>query len=154
MPQVTRFVCVDSFASDTSMAPPNNVDVTRLVISPSKLEIKRLCRPVSFEIRLPPRGRALTDGSETYVKPGGTGAKPIQSNQNAIALAAREPVGPPLLCGTNTACEDIVNVLAFLLGSEAAFISRASILADGGYTGVDYFMKKEDESLREPLAWS
>ncbi|WP_272927723.1 hypothetical protein [Pseudarthrobacter sp. ATCC 49987] len=36
---------------------------------------------------------------------------------------------------------------AFLLGADASFINGASIVADGGYTGVDYFMKKENDSL-------
>lgn len=40
--------------------------------------------------------------------------------------------------------EDIAKVVASLLISEAAFIAGASIVVDGGYTGVDYFMKKED----------
>lgn len=46
--------------------------------------------------------------------------------------------------GRNGSPEDIAKVVAFLLSSEAAFITGASIVADGGYTGVDYFMKKED----------
>jgi NAD(P)-dependent dehydrogenase (short-subunit alcohol dehydrogenase family) len=50
--------------------------------------------------------------------------------------------------GRNGSPGDIANVVAFLLSSEAAFITGASIVADGGYTGVDYFMNKEDQSLR------
>jgi 3-oxoacyl-[acyl-carrier protein] reductase len=48
--------------------------------------------------------------------------------------------------GRNGSPEDIAKVVAFLLSSDAAFITGASIVADGGYTGVDYFMKKEDQS--------
>lgn len=46
--------------------------------------------------------------------------------------------------GRNGSPEDIAKVVAFLLSSEAAFITGASIVADGGYTNVDYFMKKEE----------
>jgi NAD(P)-dependent dehydrogenase (short-subunit alcohol dehydrogenase family) len=50
--------------------------------------------------------------------------------------------------GRNGSPSDIAKVVAFLLSTEASFISGASIVVDGGYTGVDYFMKKEDDSLR------
>jgi NAD(P)-dependent dehydrogenase (short-subunit alcohol dehydrogenase family) len=49
--------------------------------------------------------------------------------------------------GRNGNPEDIANVVAFLLSAEASFITGASIVADGGYTGVDYFMKKESDSF-------
>ena len=42
---------------------------------------------------------------------------------------------------------DIAKIVAFLLSDNASFITGASIIADGGYTGVDYFMKKESDSL-------
>jgi NAD(P)-dependent dehydrogenase (short-subunit alcohol dehydrogenase family) len=58
----------------------------------------------------------------------------------SYAAAALTPLG------RNGSPEDIAKVVAFLLSSEAAFITGASIVADGGYTGVDYFMKKEDQS--------
>lgn len=48
--------------------------------------------------------------------------------------------------GRNGSPEDIAKVVAFLLTSEAAFITGASVVVDGGYTGVDYFMKQEDQS--------
>lgn len=48
--------------------------------------------------------------------------------------------------GRNGNPEDIANVVAFLLSADASFITGASIVADGGYTGVDYFMKKENDS--------
>lgn len=48
--------------------------------------------------------------------------------------------------GRNGHPDDIAKVVAFLLSSEAAFITGASIVTDGGYTGVDYFMKREDQS--------
>jgi 3-oxoacyl-[acyl-carrier protein] reductase len=50
--------------------------------------------------------------------------------------------------GRNGSPEDIAKVVAFLLSSEAAFITGTSIVADGGYMGVDYFMKKEDQTFR------
>ncbi|WP_223932760.1 SDR family oxidoreductase [Arthrobacter sp. StoSoilB5] len=49
--------------------------------------------------------------------------------------------------GRNGSPEDIARIVAFLLSSDASFITGASIVADGGYTGVDYFMKKENDSL-------
>lgn len=54
--------------------------------------------------------------------------------------------------GRNGSPEDIAKVVAFLLSSEAAFINGASLVADGGYAGVDYFMKKEDQSYGGPTA--
>lgn len=49
--------------------------------------------------------------------------------------------------GRNGSPDDIAKVVAFLLSADASFITGASIVADGGYTGVDYFMKKENDSL-------
>jgi NAD(P)-dependent dehydrogenase (short-subunit alcohol dehydrogenase family) len=49
--------------------------------------------------------------------------------------------------GRNGAPVDIARVVAFLLSPEAAFINGASIVTDGGYSGVDYYMKKENDSL-------
>ncbi len=48
--------------------------------------------------------------------------------------------------GRNGLPEDIAKVVAFLLSPEAAFITGASIVVDGGYTGADYYMKKENDS--------
>lgn len=42
---------------------------------------------------------------------------------------------------------DIAKAVAFLLSDDASFITGASLVVDGGYTGVDYFMKKEHNSL-------
>lgn len=53
--------------------------------------------------------------------------------------------------GRNGSPGDIAKIVAFLLSADASFITGASIVADGGYTGVDYFMKKEDESLAKSL---
>ncbi|MET3951262.1 NAD(P)-dependent dehydrogenase (short-subunit alcohol dehydrogenase family) [Arthrobacter sp. UYEF36] len=49
--------------------------------------------------------------------------------------------------GRNGRPEDIAKIVTFLLSPDAAFITGASIVADGGYTGVDYFMMKEDQSF-------
>ena len=51
------------------------------------------------------------------------------------------------LLGRNGSPVDIAKTVAFLLGDDASFITGASIVVDGGYTGVDYFMHKENESL-------
>ncbi|OAE01635.1 SDR family oxidoreductase [Arthrobacter sp. OY3WO11] len=48
--------------------------------------------------------------------------------------------------GRNGSPEDIAKVVAFLLSAEAAFITGTSVVVDGGYTGVDYFMRKEDQA--------
>ncbi|MFB8369702.1 SDR family oxidoreductase [Pseudarthrobacter sp. NPDC055928] len=52
---------------------------------------------------------------------------------------------PPL--GRNGKPADIAKIVAFLLSPEAAFITGASLVPDGGYSGVDYYMKEEDQSL-------
>ena len=49
--------------------------------------------------------------------------------------------------GRNGKPDDIAAIVAFLLSASASFITGATIVADGGYTGVDYFMKKENDSL-------
>jgi NAD(P)-dependent dehydrogenase (short-subunit alcohol dehydrogenase family) len=49
--------------------------------------------------------------------------------------------------GRNGSPDDIARAVAFLLGADSSFITGASIVADGGYSGVDYFMKKENDSL-------
>jgi NAD(P)-dependent dehydrogenase (short-subunit alcohol dehydrogenase family) len=49
--------------------------------------------------------------------------------------------------GRNGSPADIAKAVAFLLSEDASFINGTSIVADGGYTGVDYFMKKENDSL-------
>ncbi|WP_181033509.1 SDR family NAD(P)-dependent oxidoreductase [Arthrobacter sp. SX1312] len=49
--------------------------------------------------------------------------------------------------GRNGRPDDIAGIVAFLLSASASFITGATIVADGGYTGVDYFMKKENDSL-------
>lgn len=49
--------------------------------------------------------------------------------------------------GRNGSPLDIAKAVAFLLSNEASFITGATIVADGGYTGVDYFMKKENDGV-------
>ena len=43
---------------------------------------------------------------------------------------------------------DVANVVAFLLSDEAAFITGATYVVDGGYTNVDSIMKKEADATK------
>lgn len=43
--------------------------------------------------------------------------------------------------------EEVAEVVSFLLSDRASFITGATIVTDGGYTNVDYIMKKEADSV-------
>ncbi|WP_172411800.1 SDR family NAD(P)-dependent oxidoreductase [Arthrobacter globiformis] len=72
------------------------------------------------------------------VSPGWVDSGILTESYEAASLTPLGRNGSPL---------DIARAVAFLLSDDASFITGTSIVADGGYTGVDYFMHKENESL-------
>ncbi len=58
-------------------------------------------------------------------------------SQEAAALSSLERNGEPA---------EIAELVSFLASSKAGFITGTTIVADGGYTNVDYIMKKEAEA--------
>jgi NAD(P)-dependent dehydrogenase (short-subunit alcohol dehydrogenase family) len=49
--------------------------------------------------------------------------------------------------GRNGAPTDVANLTMFLLGAASSFITGANYVIDGGYTGVDSIMKKENDAI-------
>ncbi|MFC9336003.1 SDR family NAD(P)-dependent oxidoreductase [Arthrobacter sp. NPDC057009] len=72
------------------------------------------------------------------VSPGWVDSGILTESYEAASLTPLGRNGSPL---------DIARTVAFLLSDDASFITGTSIVADGGYSGVDYFMHKENESL-------
>lgn len=58
-------------------------------------------------------------------------------SQDAAALSSLGRNGEPT---------EIAELVSFLASSKAGFITGTTIIADGGYTNVDYIMKKEAEA--------
>lgn len=48
--------------------------------------------------------------------------------------------------GRNGKAEEVAEVVSFLISERASFISGATIVVDGGYTCVDYILKREAET--------
>ena len=63
-----------------------------------------------------------------------------ESSMEAASLA-------PL--GRNGTPEEVAEVVSFLISDKASFVDGATIIVDGGYTCVDYIMKKEAEEFEQ-----
>jgi 3-oxoacyl-[acyl-carrier protein] reductase len=50
------------------------------------------------------------------------------------------------LLGRNATPQEIANVVSFLLSDKASFMTGSLVPVDGGYTAVDYVVKKEHEN--------
>jgi NAD(P)-dependent dehydrogenase (short-subunit alcohol dehydrogenase family) len=51
--------------------------------------------------------------------------------------------------GRNGKPEEIAEVVSFLISKKASFVTGSNIVVDGGYSCVDYIMKKESEEFSE-----
>jgi NAD(P)-dependent dehydrogenase (short-subunit alcohol dehydrogenase family) len=63
------------------------------------------------------------------------------STEESMSASSLTPLG------RNGVPVEVAKVVNFLVGEESAFITGANIVVDGGYSGVDYIMKTENDSL-------
>lgn len=50
--------------------------------------------------------------------------------------------------GRNGKPQEVADVVAYLISDKASFITGANVVVDGGYSCVDYIMKKESEEIK------
>lgn len=81
-----------------------------------------------------PRGIRVNAISPGWINTG-------MSTEESMSAAALTPLG------RNGGPEEVARLATFLMSPQAAFITGANVVIDGGYTGVDSIMKAENDAL-------
>jgi len=102
--------------------------------SASKAAINNLTK--SLAIKLGKRNIRVNAIAPGWVDTGGGMLLP--ASQEAVGLTPLGRMAKP---------EEIAEVALFLVSDKASFITGTTVIVDGGYTCVDYVMKKESESI-------
>lgn len=105
-----------------------------IAYSASKAAINNLTK--SLAIKLGKRNIRVNAIAPGWVDTGGGMLLP--ASQEAVKLIPVGRMAKP---------EEIAEVASFLVSQKASYITGSTIVVDGGYTCVDYVMKKESESV-------